>query len=707
MSIQDFIKSLFNTNQINKIMKNFKSFLICVLIAQSGFSQLYVTAGDEIFVSTSDFIYTNESITNDGTLTLRNNSRLIFDADFVNNSTVTYQSGVDKGILQIGSGEATSNQNQDIQFRDDVTEEAPFIELNKTGGAATITRGHMRLLEQFKSVQGTLDANSSINPPDDPTDPNRVFGLTFISPDITTTAVVEESAGGTVDNVLIERYIPASNRAFRYFSSSVTLNTSIKDNLQEGGQIDNVGSDNTLPFVSDPRPGFGTHVTGATVDNPSFPTYFSNLTDAINTGLDITNTGNPGMYTFDASAQTYTGLTNSNGGMNVGDPYALFIRGDRSLDLTVDNSQLGSATTLRMLGDLHIGDYDYLASDLADNVGEFSLIGNPYQAQVDMKGLLASSNNTGLNANFIYVYDPNLGIHGGFVTVDLTTTNGTPTPASDADKFLQPNQAFFAENTAATAALTFQEQFKRQSDQTGTTEVFDENLDFKIFIDLKDQDENGVLKDGVLLRYNTAYSDQVGFEDGISFTNQQETVSILNQNIYLSIDKRNADSDLENVQLHINNYVNQNYSLEINVENLSSAADVTLKDHYLGTETALFEGNNSYTFSIDSTIADTADAERFEIIFDNSTLNTNTFDFSSIQVYPNPVMNVVHINKGEFDGEWKALTIYDVAGKQVMNIDTLEQQDELSLDMSSLTSGFYILKVETSNGEFNTKIVKE
>lgn len=118
-------------------MKNIFFIILFIISVQFSFSQLYTSAGSEIYVSADDFLYSNENIENNGTVTLKNNSSLIIDADLVNNSQIIYQDGTDKAIFQIGSGESTSNQPQDIQFNANITEEAPFIRLNKLAETAT------------------------------------------------------------------------------------------------------------------------------------------------------------------------------------------------------------------------------------------------------------------------------------------------------------------------------------------------------------------------------------------------------------------------------------------------------------------------------------------------------------------------------------------------------------------------------------------
>ena len=96
--------------------------------------------------------------------------------------------------------------------------------------------------------------------------------------------------------------------------------------------------------------------------------------------------------------------------LEAGDAYAMLIRGDRNTSLN-SNTALGPPTTLRATGTIVTGDVEVGVDigELATNENEFSLVGNPYQAQVDLQKLL-KENNTDLSSQFAYIYDPNITI---------------------------------------------------------------------------------------------------------------------------------------------------------------------------------------------------------------------------------------------------------------------------------------------------------
>ncbi len=70
---------------------------------------------------------------------------------------------------------------------------------------------------------------------------------------------------------------------------------------------------------------------------------------------------------------------------------------------------------------------------------------------------------------------------------------------------------------------------------------------------------------------------------------------------------------------------------------------------------------------------------------------TDNFSESYLNLYPNPAKDLVHIHIGEelhFDG----FTVFSVDGKKVMRQDIDQYLPDMSIDVSSLTSGFYIFE---------------
>lgn len=74
---------------------------------------------------------------------------------------------------------------------------------------------------------------------------------------------------------------------------------------------------------------------------------------------------------------------------------------------------------------------------------------------------------------------------------------------------------------------------------------------------------------------------------------------------------------------------------------------------------------------------------------------------NSLAVYPNPSKGLIYINsKTE---TIIGATVFDILGKKVLQLDGNIQQ----VDISTLQSGVYFLRIATDNGDFTQKIIKE
>ncbi|GEM_PF-5673944 len=72
------------------------------------------------------------------------------------------------------------------------------------------------------------------------------------------------------------------------------------------------------------------------------------------------------------------------------------------------------------------------------------------------------------------------------------------------------------------------------------------------------------------------------------------------------------------------------------------------------------------------------------------------------QVYPNPVIDILNVSS---DVLIKEITIYDMSGKLVLK--TVGMGNQQQVDVSSLSNGVYLLKVESLNGTTTHKISKQ
>ncbi|MFT4849277.1 MAG: hypothetical protein ACI83B_001816, partial [Sediminicola sp.] len=83
---------------------------------------------------------------------------------------------------------------------------------------------------------------------------------------------------------------------------------------------------------------------------------------------------------------------------------------------------------------------------------------------------------------------------------------------------------------------------------------------------------------------------------------------------------------------------------------------------------------------------------------------SSVFSKDNVQVYPNPSnseVTVLFTSPFEVD-----IRIFDLSGKLLVYQADMMVESTYSLDVSSLTSGIYFLRINSENGEITTKIIK-
>ena len=84
-----------------------------------------------------------------------------------------------------------------------------------------------------------------------------------------------------------------------------------------------------------------------------------------------------------------------------------------------------------------------------------------------------------------------------------------------------------------------------------------------------------------------------------------------------------------------------------------------------------------------------------------STLSNENFDKPQFSLYPNPVDNELNIESEQ--AKIEQIGIYNLNGKQVLNVNFQKGQP---IDVSALSKGVYLVKLQTEEGSLTKKLVK-
>jgi hypothetical protein len=422
--------------------------------------------------------------------------------------------------------------------------------------------------------------------------------VTFKS-DATGTAQLGRMQGtlSNASNVVVERYFPAGKRAYRMISPSVTTITSMKFNWMEDATL---GVTTGYPYAagsaSNPNGGYGTQITG---------------TGGTTNGFDATATNGYSVLRFSNVGQYWSALSNTSGTLTAGDAYNILIRGDRSVNLN-SNTADATATTLRTRGTLKTG--TQVVTNLSSIRDGWNLIGNPYNAQVDMRAV-SSTNMT----PYYTVWDPQSGTRGAYVSYHFGT-GITSNFNSSVNELLQPGQAFLVQtDDPGAATFTFEEQDKTPAGIQ--TNVFSPITLYPVlnsalyYTDSLANNQREMDAFAVVFDYN--FSNDVDREDGKKNTNTDENMSVNRDGALLSLELRSMYNDNTVIPIDISNYKRQHYTMRLAWRNpVDEGYDAKLVDNYNGAETHInFSGNTDYVYSVNSSIPGSIAADRFKIVF--------------------------------------------------------------------------------------------
>ena len=121
----------------------------------------------------------------------------------------------------------------------------------------------------------------------------------------------------------------------------------------------------------------------------------------------------------------------------------------------------------------------------------------------------------------------------------------------------------------------------------------------------------------------------------------------------------------------------------------------------VSTSSALdFETTPSYSLGIEVSDGALSDVAIFTVNLTDVEEEEETLSLAdaSEMIYPNPTDGIINIKMNQF----KEATIYNLSGKRIM------RSTDNRIDVSSLSEGVYIIKLENSSGDrFSTRLIKE
>jgi hypothetical protein len=533
------------------------------------------------------------------------------------------------------------------------------------------------------TIAGILQVNSGTF--------NTSDSLTLKS-DSSGSAFVYKSNGVINGKVMVEKYIPA-RRAYRFIGSPVSA--------IDAPTINAAWQEGTTSSTDNPHPGYGTHITyGAVADgydqNPQKTFSMFVLRNGSWTGVPPTKTTKVTDYPA----------------------YMMFIRGDRSYNITSTTSTTApKSTILRTMGSLRQG----TQANVTVGATGFTLVSNPFACPIDFDVVAHNSKNIKATAR---IWDPTLagtkGV-GAYVTVDWTSTGYITTPPSDVKNILPTGQGFWVQSADgknsgtlnfdetdkylpgvySKSYNTFRQSTNRESQQEAMLEV-----DLKVFND----DSTTGIADGVLYHFSSDYSNDVDGNDITKLSNIYENLSIINSNTLLTVERRQAPTSNDTLHLNLTGSKSTNYMLEFVPKNFSNIiiGNLYLYDRYLNTRTQLSNTDTSrVTININTAIAGSKDANRFSIVSQQVLLPVT---FSSARAYAKGktaqvewnVANEIDVQYYEIEKSANGTTFTKAGRVQATGVTSYNFNDANPFDGSSY---YRVKSVDKSGKTTYTKVM--
>lgn len=427
------------------------------------------------------------------------------------------------------------------------------------------------------------------------------------------------SGNAVSGKVTIQRYIPG-RRAWRLLTAPVTLSSLVKisDAWQEGAA--RVTNPATIDAANNPNPGYGTHVTYG------FP-----ATNGYDQGVNgnpsivyLTPTGWNGIPTA-----TNNGATLNSGYITDQPGYMLFVRGDRSTQLSQATYAATTPTVLRIKGNINAGQLNIsLTPGMVFGGSHFRVIGNPYPSAINFHKIIANTaNNAAGFADAFYFWDPSLtgsnGV-GGWVGMSYNNVSGTydrtvllggsSTINNSGD--IQSGSAFVIDYAGAASSIRIEEPNKVSGSNNSQFRPVYQPNQVRVSLMAKNPDNTVSVNDGVLVTYHDLYNSGVDGSDMRKLLNFAENIAIVKDSASLVLERRKTFEKTDTISLQLSKMRQKDYQLQVALDEMDAPEGTIalLEDKVLNSQKIIDpKTTGEYDFTVSAN--NIAIADRFRLIF--------------------------------------------------------------------------------------------
>ena len=430
---------------------------------------------------------------------------------------------------------------------------------------------------------------------------------------------------------------------------------------------------------------FLNHLTENFVPNPdvaaAFPGAENFADDNYNNWVNFTGTVNPG--------EGYIARPQLNGN-----------DGNKTYDMTFEQ------------GTLNTGDVEFTVKYNVDRNSSPNVLANPYPSAISAVDFI----NANSMVNEVYFWNPNTppspllpGAYTmNFSMEDISMYNlmgGTPAPSDplqlDPSGYISTGQGFGIKATAAGIAAFSNAMRVTGNNNTGNRPMMDGND--RVWVQVKN--EQYQMQNNTLIGFSTLTT--AGMDQGYDSRRLATVLSLYTHfedgSKELGIQSREVFEDGAKVLMGFSSLLDENLEYTISIKDIQGPAfdDVTvfLIDNELNITTNLSQ--QTYTFKAEKGTYNS----RFTLQFRGTeVLGDAASALDKVSVFPNPTSNLLNIASPE--AKISTLEIYDISGRKLMNLD-LSANTHYQVDVSTLQSAVYFVKISTDMGSVTKQIIKQ
>jgi hypothetical protein len=375
--------------------------------------------------------------------------------------------------------------------------------------------------------------------------------------------------------------------------------------------------------------------------------------------------------------------------------------------------------------------------------GNLNLCGNPYPSALDANAFISANTSAITGTLYFWEHASNNATHniqgyqGGYSSRNLTggtgpvapaDINGLGTSAKTPGRFIPVSQGFFVVATPAGGTITFDNSQRAfiKEDNVDSSTLFKTNTSIVTSPNNNEQSNNNsedsYIKDTfkrvrlgitstdnyhrqILLGFmenNATDAIDLGY-DGLNIDNQPNDMYFINNTAKLNIQGVGYFDENKVFPIGIKNNMAGNVNIMIdNTENMDTNQGIYILDNSNGEYHNIT--SNPYTVQLPQGLTE----GRFSLTFkDNNALANNNFNLEDgIKVAYVNTKNTLNIKNNVANTTVEKVTLFNMLGQSIVTFDVKNQnQQNIELPIKELSSGTYIVKIKTDNGEITKKII--